>query len=586
VRSSDPAGDARPVNDQPKRGGILRRLAAGIRSPTSESTNPPAARVASGASTAAPVSPSASELVSEGLRQREQQRTAAAALPYFERAAQLEPDSHVPFMMLGNALSELGELDAAVPNYQRARDLQPGNPVIRYNLGLIHMWRGYIDAAIEELGIACRQDPGYLQAQTSHIMALHYSDRVSAEQIATTIREWAAFFARQYPQQAQPQRAQHSGRLRVGFLSGDFRTHSVAHFFEPIASARDRAAFEYLFYSSCPHQDAMTGRIRAYADAWRDAWQLADEALIQQIRADQIDILVDLSGHTEFNRLAVFARRAAPVQVSYLGYPDSTGMPTMDYRITDAETDPPPLADSLHSERLLRLPDTQWCFRPFGAIAAPGPLPARGTGFVTFGSFNSLTKVSDTLLQCWKEILANSTTARLRLTRVRSVTRAAEIIAEFEKAGIARQRIECVPYRSDVPHGLQYAGVDIALDHYPYNGVTTTCETLYAGVPVVSMYGRHGVSRSGLTLLRSVGLGELAASTPERYVRIALDLADNLPRLERLRAELRGRFEASPLRDEKRFAANFEELLRTAWRLHHGGADMSPRAVHGASTLS
>jgi predicted O-linked N-acetylglucosamine transferase (SPINDLY family) len=527
--------------------------------------------------------PSARELVDEGLRQRQQQRSAAAALPFFERAAQLEPDSHLPFLMLGNALSELGELDAAVLQYQRARDIQPANAVIRHNLGLMHMWRGYIDAAIQELGIACRQDPAYLKARSMYILALHYSDRITAEEIATSIREWAGCFARQYPEQAQPERADHSGRLRIGFLSGDFRTHSVAHFFEPIASARDRDAFEYVFYSNCPDQDAVTGRIRSCADSWRDVWQLGDAALIQQIQADRIDILVDLSGHTEFNRLAVFARRAAPVQVSYLGFPNSTGMPTMDYRITDAETDPQPLADGLHSERLLRLPDAQWCFRPFGAITAPAPLPAREAGFVTFGSFNNLSKVSDTLLRCWKEILGASTTSRLCLTRVRSSTRAAEIIAEFEEAGIARERIQCVPYRGDVPHGRQYAGVDIALDHYPYNGVTTTCETLYAGVPVVSLQGRHCVSRSGLSILRSVGLGELVASTPEQYVRIALDLAGSLPRLERLRAELRDRLERSPLRDEKRFAANFEELLRTAWRLHRNRTDRPLRAAQDVS---
>jgi protein O-GlcNAc transferase len=567
------------VNDVPKRGGILHRLARGFRSRTvDQSTSPPAPDPTGTSTAAAPEAPpSAHDLISEGLRQRQQQRSAKAALPFFERAAQLDPDSHLPFLMLGNALTELGELDTAVPQYQRARDIQPNNPVIHYNLGLIHMWRGYMDAAIEELATACRQDPAYLRAWTSYIMALHYSDRVSAEEIATTIREWAAIFTRQYPEQAQPERFERTGRLRIGFLSGDFRTHSVAHFFEPIASERDRNAFEYLLYSNCPLQDALTARIRSYADSWREVWQLGDDALMQQIRADEIDILVDLSGHTEFNRLAVFARRAAPVQVSYLGYPNSTGMPTMDFRITDAETDPRPLADSLHSERLLRLPDAQWCFRPFGAISEPGPLPARDAGFVTFGSFNNLTKVSDTLLRCWKEILANSTTSRLRLTRVRSMTRAAEIIAELGKDGIAPERIECVPYCGDVPHGRQYAGVDIALDHFPYNGVTTTCETLYAGVPVISMHGRHCVSRSGLSILRGVGLSELVASTPEQYVRIALDLTLDLPRLEQLRAGLRGRFERSPLRDEKRFAANFEELLRMAWRLRRNRPDGSAR---------
>lgn len=558
------------MNDEPKGGGILARLVRGFRwsVAASQTANPSAGLPAAARTLALPATaPSASDLISEGLRQRQQYGT-AAALPFFERAAQLEPNSPMPVLMLGNAWSELGELDSAVRHYERARDLQPDNHVIRYNLGLNQLWRGYIDAAIEELAVACRLSPEYLPAQTSYIMALHNSDRVNAEEIAAIIREWAARFAAQHPEEPQPERADSSRRLRIGFVSGDFRTHSVAHFFEPIASQRDHSIFEYLFYSSCALRDAVTERLRTYADTWRDVWQLSDDALIQQIRADEIDILVDLSGHTEFNRLAVFARRAAPVQVSYLGYPNSTGLPTMDFRITDVTTDPQPLADSLHSERLLRLPDAQWCFRPFGAIAAPGPLPARDAGYVTFGSFNNLTKASGTLLRCWSEILTRLPTSRLRLTRVRSAARAAEIIAAFEREGIAQERIECVPYRSDVPYGRQYAGVDIALDHYPYNGVTTTCETLYAGVPVVSLHGRHCASRSGLSILTSLELGELVASTPEQYVRIALDLAGNVSRLEQLRTELRGRFERSPLRDEKRFAANFQELLQSAWRQH------------------
>ena len=310
----------------------------------------------------------------------------------------------------------------------------------------------------------------------------------------------------------------------------------------------------------------MTARLRTYADAWRDVWRLTDDALIELVRTDRIDILVDLSGHTAANRLAVFARRAAPVQVSYLGYPASTGLTTMDFRITDAVTDPPVPADAWHCERLLRMPDTQWCFRPFGTPAPPGPLPARAAGFVTFGGFNNLTKASDTLLACWVQILVNLPAARLRLTRVRSAQRAAEIMALFEEAGVTPERIECVPYANDPPYGQQFAGVDIALDNFPYNGVTTTCESLYVGVPVVSLYGRNGVSRSGLSLLGALGLGELAAATPEQYVEIAVALGRDLARLEQLRASLRSRFEQSSLRDEKRFAANFEALLRTAWQ--------------------
>jgi len=533
-----------------------------------------AAGTAAKSTAAAPLAsappPGAGELINEGLRQRQQVGTAAAR-PYFERAAQLEPNSHVPWFMLGNVASELGDLDAAVAHYAHARDLSPSDHVIRYNLGLNQLWRGYIDAAIEELREACALNPRHLQAQSSHIMALHSSDRITPEAIDAATREWGARFSLEHPASAPSTGYPGTGlpeQLHVGFISGDFRTHSVAHFFEPILDARDRGAFTYVLYSNSHVQDAVTQRLRANADVWRDVWQLTDDALIELIRGDGIDILVDLSGHTVYNRLAVFARRAAPVQISYLGYPSSTGLPTMDYRITDASTDPPVPADAWHCERLLRLPDTQWCFRPFGTPAVPGPLPARDAGFVTFGSFNNLTKASDILLACWAEILVELPTSRLRLTRIRSVQRAAEITALFERSGVAPERIECVPYANDPPYGQQFEGVDIALDNYPYNGVTTTCETLYFGVPVVSLYGRNGVSRSGLSLLGALGLSELAASTPEQYVETAVALASDLSRLERLRASLRARFEQSSLRDEKRFAANFAGLLRTAWRRH------------------
>jgi len=516
----------------------------------------------------AAAAPSVNELIGEGLRQR-QQVGVEAARPYFEKAAQLEPNFHVPWLMLGNVASELGDLDVAVAHYAHARDLDPSDHVVRYNLGLNQYLRGYIDAAIEELRAACGLNPSHLQAQSTHIMALHNSDRISPDEIAVAIREWGARFSLEHPGSAPSAGRTGSdipGRLRVGFISGDFRTHSVAHFFEPILSARNRGAFTYVLYNNSQLQDALTDRLRANADDWRDVWRLTDDALIEMIRADRIDILVDLSGHTAFNRLAVFARRAAPVQVSYLGYPSSTGLATMDYRITDAVTDPPGDADEWHCERLLRLPDSRWCFRPFGSPALPGPLPARKSGFVTFGSFNNLTKASDTLLRCWVQILVQLPTAHLRLTRVRSAQRAAEINALFAQSGVAPERIECVSWAKDPPYGQQFAGVDIALDNFPYNGVTTTCESLYVGVPVISLHGRNGVSRSGLSILGTLALSELAASTPEQYIEIAVALASDLTRLEQLRGSLRDRFDQSSLRDEEHFAANFEELLRTAWQ--------------------
>jgi protein O-GlcNAc transferase len=549
---------------------ILGRLASSIRSALtpSEANRSVVPEPAAAPNTAATASsPSASELIDEGLRQR-QQSGPAAAIPFFERAAQLEPNSHLPLLMLGNAASDLNDLDGAVTRYEAARDLAPKNSLIRYNLGLNQLWRGYIHSAIEELAGACYLDPSSLPANSGFILALHNSDRSSPEEIAATIRQWGSNFCAQHPAMGWPAPADTAlgRRLRVGFISGDFRTHSVAHFFEPIASARNRDAFEYIFYSNCRGRDAVTERLRACADVWHDVWELADDTLIALIQADRVDVLVDLSGHTEFNRLAVFAHRAAPVQVTYLGFPNSTGLSTMDFRITDAATDPYPLADTWHTERLLRLPDSQWCFRPFGEPAAPGALPAREAGFVTFGSFNNLMKVSDVVLQCWAEILIKSPTSRLCLTRVRSGARAAEIVAMLEQLGVAAERIECIAYRAEVPYGLQFAGIDIAVDTYPYNGVTTTCESLYVGVPVISLHGRNCVSRSGLSILNTLGLGELVASTPDQYVEIAVALANDLERLERLRSGLRSRFERSPLRDEKTFAANFEVLLQTAWQ--------------------
>jgi protein O-GlcNAc transferase len=585
-----PGGGARSVsNSRPD--GAFARFFRGLRSAFSRSTdlgNSATHTTTTSTATGTPTSaaPSAGELINEGLRQR-QQIGAHAARPYFEKAAQLEPNSHVPWFMLGNVSSELGELDAAVSYYTRASDLCPGDHVIRYNVGLNQMWRGYIDAAIEELRVACGLSASYIQAQSSLIMAQHNSDRISPEEIAVTIREWGSRFSIEHPASAAVavlDGAARPERLRVGFVSGDFRTHSVAHFFEPILDSRDRSGFTYVLYSNFHGQDAVTQRLRANADDWRDVWRLTDDALIELIRGDRIDILVDLSGHTAFNRLAVFARRAAAVQVSYLGYPSSTGLETMDYRITDAVTDPPVPADEWHCERLLRLPHSQWCFRPFGTPPIPGPLPARDAGFVTFGSFNNLTKASDTLLRCWVEILVKLPTSHLRLTRVRSGQRAAEIIALFGQSGVGPERIECVSYADEPPHGSQFAGVDIALDNYPYNGVTTTCESLYVGVPVISLHGRNGVSRSGLSLLGVLGLGELVGSTPQQYIDIAVALGSDLSRLEQMRALLRSRFEQSSLRDEKRFAANFEELLRVAWREHlerskHLSVKSSPPSV-------
>ena len=508
------------------------------------------------------------DFVNEGLR-LVHARDLGAALARFEKAAEIEPDSHIPPFMLGNAFSQMGDLDTAANHYRRARGLRSGEAVIRFNFGLNELTRGYIETAIAELREACRLNPQHTAAQSTYLLALLNSDRHGADDMAAAARDWGTRFAAQPPEAGTLPQSPGAGpprRLRVGFVSGDFRTHSVARFFEPIASGHDRDAFDYFFYYNFPDHDEVTERLRGYAHQWRDVWRLGDDALVERIRSDRIDILLDLAGHTAFNRLMVFARRAAPVQITYLGFPGSTGLPAMDYRITDASTDPVPPADAWHNEKLLHLQRPQWCYRPFAARPAAGVLPARSSGFVTFGSFNSLSKISATIIECWGKILAALPQSRLRLTRIRSPQRAADIISILEQSGIEAARIDCLPYKIEVPVESPFIGVDIALDSYPYNGVTTTCESLFSGVPVISLYGAHGASRSGLSILGTMGLRDLVASTPAQYVQIAVGLALDLPRLEQLRASLQAKFERSALRDENSFAPAFEAQLRTAWR--------------------
>jgi protein O-GlcNAc transferase len=514
------------------------------------------------------------ELVNEGLR-RVQARDVAAALTLFEKAAELEPDSHIPPFMLGNAFSQMGDLDTAANHYLRARGLRPSEAVIRFNFGLNELTRGYIESAISELREACRLNPQHTAAHSTYLVALLNSDRHSADDIAAAARNWGFRFAAQHPEAGNLHQSSGAGpprRLRVGFVSGDFRTHSVARFFEPIAGGHDRDEFHYFFYHNFPDHDEVTERFRGYAHQWRDVWRLNDDALIERIRSDRIDVLLDLAGHTAFNRLEVFARRAAPVQVTYLGFPGSTGLPMMDYRITDASTDPIPAADAWHTEKLLHLQRPQWCYRPFAARPVVDALPARSSGFVTFGSFNSLSKISATTIECWGKILGALPRSRLRLTRIRSPQRAADIISILEQSGIEPARIDCLPYELEVPVESPFTGVDIALDSYPYNGVTTTCESLFSGVPVISLHGAHGASRSGLSILDAMGLRDLVASTPAQYTQIAVGLARDLPRLEQLRSSLQAIFERSALRDENSFASAFEAQLRAAWH----AADLKP----------
>jgi predicted O-linked N-acetylglucosamine transferase (SPINDLY family) len=359
-------------------------------------------------------------------------------------------------------------------------------------------------------------------------------------------------------------------RLRLGFVSPDFWRHPVGYFLIRVLENLDRERFEIVCYSDRAVPDAMTARFQRAAARWRETRRMGDEPLAEQIRADRIDILFDLAGHTAENRLLVFARKPAPIQITWAGYVGTTGLEAMDYLLAD-RWEVPPEAEPYYAERVLRMPDGYVCYDPPAYAPRVGPLPAGGTGAhpgVTFGSFNHPLKFTPRVVACWARILHRLPQARLVL-KYRGLDdpdAQARLWKLFAGEGIAARRVELSGGCSHDEFLGWYNRIDIALDPFPYGGGLTTCEALWMGVPVVTCPGETFASRHSLSHLSNVGLKETIARDLDEYVALAVSLAEDLPRLAALRAGLRERMARSPLCDGKRFAANLAELLRRVWR--------------------
>lgn len=490
----------------------------------------------------------------------------ADAAAAFQEGLARQPHDAALLAGYARTLIQLGRLDEAWSALERARALEPRRAEVHYAVAHICLERGDVDAALEALRRAVDLAPGDAKMRSGLLFTLNYAAGVRPRELFAEHRRFGDRFAQAVaappPDRAWPR------RLRVGYVSPDFRSHVVATFMLPILARHDRASFEVFCYYLHPEADRITEGIIELADHWRDCARLPDAQVAARIREDRIDVLVDLAGHTNGNRLAVFALRPAPLQLSYLGYPNTTGLPALDYRLTDARADPPGEADELHTERLIRLPRTFVCYRP-GPGTEVGPLPARANGFVTFGSLNNVLKLSPAFLACVAKVLQAVPGSRL-LVKDRTFGLAANADAMRRRLaahGIDGSRLLLRGWEPTAEGHLgTYAAVDIALDSFPYNGTTTTCEALWMGVPVVTLLGERHAGRVGASLLQSVGLERLVAKSEEEYVRAAAGLAADLVGLAGLRAGMRELMRASPLMDEAGFVRDYEQALVTAWQ--------------------
>ena len=328
--------------------------------------------------------------------------------------------------------------------------------------------------------------------------------------------------------------------------------------------------FEIFCYSDVLAPDNVTERLQGYADRWHNIADMQDEEVAELVLKDGIDILVDLAGHTGNNRMLLFARKPAPVQVSWLGYPNTTGLSTMDYRFVDPYTDPHGLTDPFYTEKLLRLPESFLCYLPDENSPDVGYLPETVSGHITFGSFNIFTKMTEEVLALWADILKNIPNARL-LLKTKSFSDkqiCAKVMKIFSQKGIYSERVELLGHQEHfLKHLSLYNRIDIGLDTFPYNGTTTTCEALWMGVPVITLAGNNHASRVGVSLLTNTGLEDLIAKTHDEYVDIAVNLAADTRRLQKLRRNLRPMMKNSPLTDAKRFTDNLENSYRHMWEM-------------------
>ena len=487
------------------------------------------------------------------------------AITAFRTALSIQPDFSSAHNNLGAALAGQGQYVAASKSYEKAIEADPKNFAARVNLGVASLEQGDVQKSVSIFDDVLREDPGNLDAAHNRLYAKIYFEDDPAIIVAEHDR-WGRSVSSDNLVQIEelvPEKC-----LRVGYVSPDFRRHSVSFFAEPLLKGHRDHNVEVFCYSDSSRTDDMTKRLEKLADNWRNVQGQDDNAVAQMIRNDRIDILVDLAGHTTGNRLSVFAGRAAPIQVTALGYPATTGVAAMDYRLCDAVTDPSPASDAWSTETLLRLSGGLHCFQPPEFAGACDDPPVMKNGFVTFGSFNKLAKVSPFTIKLWADVLKAVPDSRLLLKSKPLAEKETQdrVCRDFEECGIAPERLELMGWiGGDHDHLEAYNKVDIALDTFPYNGTTTTCEALWMGVPVVTLAGKGHAARVGASILTQVGMQDLIVSDSAQYVVSVREIVNDIEKLKSIRQSLRARMKESSLCDWQRYGVSIDAAYRTAW---------------------
>ena len=474
-----------------------------------------------------------------------------------------------PHLNLGGLLKDQGRLGEAIGHLEKYLEYDPDNPVALNNLGNTYLAGCRIGKAIKAYKKACEVAPAYSDAHSNLLLACHYDATLSRAELFHKHLRWAELHTKAIASKVRHDNNPESGRtIKIAYISADFREHSVSRFIEPVLQGHNKKWFEVYLYSDTKLEDRVSQRLKKYVgQRWRDISELNDSEAADCIVGDKIDILVELGGHTARNRLLLMARKPAPLQVSYLGYPDTTGLETIDYRLTDEWADPPGESERFYTEKLWRLPTGFLAYQPGNPESKSMGSRTGESEEITFGSFNMSSKINPEVLQAWARILKSTGQSRLLLKAAAFVDQMTKeyVLGQFDAWGVERERIILRGHVSYEEHMELYRQIDIALDTFPYNGTTTTLEALWMGRPVISLAGERHASRVGLSILSQLGLSELVAGDVDEYVNLALSLATDSRRLTALHGDIRRKLRNSSLMAHHRFIQELEKAYRTMW---------------------